>query len=249
VLKLINSILKALYPNRCIFCNAILDEGCVVCADCISEIYFTISNTCSRCGAPLTESQSDAQCCKQCCSYTFSFNRNVSLGIFDGKLKTLIHQFKFNKRRCLSEIFADLFYRNYGKYIQEHELLVAVPVTKKRFSERGFNQSELIARKLSAKMEVRGAGVIEYFNTLIKRRGNSIPQSETRTLEERIYGPKDNFLVNSRFIDVVNNRSVLLIDDVLTTGTTASLCAEALKEAGAKLVNLLTIARSLRHTA
>lgn len=128
-------------------------------------------------------------------------------------------------------------------YINDHELLVAIPVSRKRLIERGFNQSELIARKLSSMLG------IDHFPSLIKRKGNTTPQSETRTLEERIYGRKDTFFLKKGCGDVVNNKSVLLIDDVLTTGTTASLCAEVLKDAGSKTVNLLTIARSLRHTA
>jgi ComF family protein len=178
--------------------------------------------------------------CGQCAELSFLFGRNVSLGVFDGVLRRLIHLYKFEGRRSLHRFFATRLFIHNRSYINGADCIVPVPLSRTRYAERGFNQSYLLARSVA-----RHAGV-DFLGSALCRKGNAAPQSSVSSQQERITNLTDHFTVRAGFADSIRGRRVLLIDDVLTTGVTASACARALFESGAHSVDVLTIARSLK---
>lgn len=180
--------------------------------------------------------------CNQCREYLFDFSKNESLGVYTGTMRGLVGWFKFEKRKGLARTFAALFSEYKRGYIEQHAVLVAVPLTPRRHAERGFNQASLVAERIS-----RECG-IEFVHACIKRRGGSKPQSSIERIQERLSNLRDSFEVRERHKKKVKNRSVLLIDDVLTTGATASACARALERAGAARVDLLSCARTVKSS-
>jgi ComF family protein len=236
--KVIGSSLSCLFPNRCFFCGAVLVGEACICPSCGSGMKPIPPDRCVRCGAPSTGTAGKpAKDCPQCREFDWSFSSNMSIFEFTGMTRDLVHQYKFRGRRSLHRFFADraLCVR---EYVLAHDVLVPVPLTPRRAAGRGFNQSELIARRIGRALAV------PCLASTLKRRGTSPPQSGVPDLRTRVRNVRDQFFL--RRSDAIRGRSVLLVDDVLTTGATASACARVLLDGGARKVDLLTIARTVR---
>lgn len=113
-------------------------------------------------------------------------------------------------------------------------LVVPVPLSTRRLRERGFNQSELIARKIAQALH------LTCDNTLLLRTRHTVPQTEMSLRRERLFNVRNAFSCITP--ERVNGRHVILIDDVFTTGATLSECAKVLQSAGAKKVTALVVA-------
>jgi ComF family protein len=163
------------------------------------------------------------------------FDRARSLFPFEGALRDALHGFKYEQRFDLVRFFVsqlEVEARAMGVF----DIVIPVPLHSKRLKERGFNQASLIARPLARKMECA------YDVNMLKRTKEVGPQVG-RELKDRLKAVKGIFEVTDQ--KKIKGKSVLLIDDVLTTGATANECARVLKKGGASLVNILTIARTI----
>ncbi len=233
------SVLNVLFPSHCYFCQRVLTRGSCICESCLNELEIIEGVFCGRCGAPVSHGEAQGSPgCIHCADLYFSFRRNESIGVFSGKLRELVHLFKFQKRRSLFNVFSSLALKYKRHYIEAHHILVPVPLNRTRYSERGFNQSSLIAYALSRMVK------IDYSGELLKRVGNSLPQSTVLSRELRYKNMTDCFVLRKRFFEQIKGKDVLLVDDVLTTGATASACARALYNGGAENVDVLTIGRT-----
>jgi ComF family protein len=177
--------------------------------------------------------------CPQCDDLRLAFERNESFGVFQGVLRELIHLYKFGKRRSLHRLFTELLVEAKMRFISGHDLIAPVPLARERALERGYNQSFLVAKGIAGKMSM------PFYGEVLVRKGASKPQSGIRTRRERLQNVTDRIWVGKKAVDRVRGSSVLLLDDVFTTGATASECAKALMRKGARSVDLLTIARAL----
>ncbi|MGQ9616193.1 MAG: ComF family protein [Spirochaetota bacterium] len=156
-------------------------------------------------------------------------------------MRELIHHFKFGGRRSLFRVFSELLLVHKASYIREHDAIIPVPLSQARFRERGFNQSYMIGKTIATSTN------IPFFGNILLRRGRSKPQSSIKSLRERRENLTDRFFLRKKGKEMVRGKSILLIDDVLTTGATASACARVLYPGGAVRVNLLSITRALRE--
>lgn len=158
---------------------------------------------------------------------------------YDGVVKESIHRFKFNKRKKLAQplgvLLVNYLGRKPGLELEELDGIIPVPLHQKRLRERGFNQVELLARTLSRYFELPVTPALE-------RTRPTQPQFDLKR-EERFNNVKGAF----RVIDpkAVYNKKVLLLDDIYTTGSTISECGRVLKNAGARRVEVLTLARAV----
>jgi ComF family protein len=209
-------------------CNACLNTPQPLDAD-----YF-----CASCNAPFQNSFAlDAQgVCPLCRSGLLGFDRASSFGFYDGALRSLIHLFKYSGMRPLAGRLSGLLER--ALPIDDHyDFIVPVPLHWRRRWRRGFNQAELLARGVA---KHRGIPLV---NAL--RRGKATMDQAALTSAGRRRNVVGAFKPR-RGIEIQGKR-ILLIDDVFTTGATASACALALKRAGAASVSLLTLARADRR--
>jgi ComF family protein len=233
------SFLNLFFPSNCYFCQRVLACGSCICESCVKELEVIRGAFCLRCGAPVAhDEETGSPGCIHCADLCFSFRRNESIGVFSGKLRELVHLFKFQKRRTLFKLFSRLACEYKRSYVEMHHILVPVPLTRVRYSERGFNQSALIARALSRITN------IEYPGEILKRVGNSLPQSRVHSREMRYNNMKDSFVLRKKFFELIRGKDILLVDDVLTTGATASACATVLYDGGAGNVDVLTVGRT-----
>jgi ComF family protein len=162
------------------------------------------------------------------------FERVLYYGKYDGVLKEAIHQYKFNKVRRLSKPLAMLLQE---LPFPDSDAIVVVPLHTKRLREREFNQTALLGRYLSKKIKIP-----LLLDALIKIK-ETRPQTGLSS-EERLRNLKNAFVAR----DIVKGLNLLLIDDVITTGTTIKECSKALQKAGARGITVLALARAFKDT-
>jgi ComF family protein len=220
--KIIKEIEELFFPVACVNCGR---GGDWLCKNCKQRINFVASNTCYKCGVP-----SENNICSKC--------KNNLDGIFilgDYKnevLKKVIWEYKYNFIKDLSRVLVSLFVEKYDKDLSQDYFLTAVPISRKRFRFRGFNQADLIAREISSRCG------IEYLDKALTRVRNTQNQMELSKIRRM-----DN--VSNAFSSDASaeGEKIYLVDDVVTTGSTLEECARALKDEGAKEVWGVVLAR------
>lgn len=161
------------------------------------------------------------------------FNSITYLFKYEGSVRDKLLKYKFNDCSYLYNFFAEIIINNCNLK-SNYDIILPVPIHKKRKAKRGYNQSELIAKEIAKKLN------IEYCNKSLIKSTNNVPQSTLTQYERQknVLGIYE--VINSQKIE---NKSILLIDDIYTTGSTVNECSRVLKQNGAKLIEVLTIAK------
>lgn len=242
--KFLQSLLSLIYPDSCLYCQDYLSDSVAkslrVCQRCLDNILWNKKPFCQRCGRSLYGRLSTIRYCQECNHRRFYFNRAWSILIYDGLAKDAINMFKFKKRLSFTYFFLALmeeFIHHNPEIINEISGILCVPLHPLKKRERGFNQSELLAKGLADRFNLRNL-----CGTLIRTRYTS-PQTELNRTN-RIKNVKDAFVIK-RGYEHIKKSSLLLIDDVFTSGATVNECAKVLKSEGAKTINILTLARGM----
>ena len=238
-----DAILSLLYPTACRVCGAVIEswrDG-VACARCWSEIEqdHSLKDCCRKCGLPLQplpiELHLSERRCGRCDAFAFNFAR--SCGPYQGALRESVLQLKTHPH--ISQRMRQLLGATFNDHceFQHSQSIIPMPLHPTRFAERRFNQAETIAVALSAitGLRVDAASVIRRKQTPRHRIGMGA-RERARSLEHafRVRAPR-----------LIRDRIVLVIDDVMTTASTAHELAKILLDEGARAVNILTIARAV----
>ncbi len=231
--------LDVLYPRHCFACDKSLHEETnpYICESCIEIIEATEVRRCIKCGLKSGPGvTSSDKGCHECKNTNLGFEKSFFVSDNIEPVRTLIHQFKYKKHICLAtplgSLLVDILCHETAGEIDS---VVPVPLHWRKKQERGFNQSELMARKISKRLSIPIST-----NNLFRAK-NTLSQTHlSRT--ERQENVKGAFKVKNP--ELYYQKHVLLVDDVLTTGMTASECAKSLKRAGASKVFLVALARS-----
>ena len=230
-----------LYPMHCFGCQKSLHDGesQYLCKGCWDGIGYIAGPRCPRCGTGLgVYAAAPTKGCMECRSQNFRFDSAFCVTYYEGVVKELIHQFKYGRQEFLAKPLTDLLVQ-YAKEINLHsnkiDMVVAVPLHGRKKAERGFNQAELLGRNLgrSLGIDICIGGLRRIRNTTSQTRQPYYRRAENVRGAFSVKNP-------SKF----REKNVLLVDDVLTSGLTASECARVIKEAGAGKVYVLTIAKS-----
>jgi ComF family protein len=237
------ALLYFLFPTPCRGCGGMLDAGrrSLFCSACWARMAPVPSPACPQCGWPFPSPRaleaSPTHLCGPCRTSRvhFAVARAATLYVGDSTSREAILAFKHTGRETLGKHLAELMAERSGAILQEGpwEVLVPVPLHRRREWERGFNQAAFLARRVGRRL---GLPVVP---RALRRLRATPPQSGDPA--DRRRNVRDAFAV-ARPARVAG-RHVLLIDDVLTTGATANECARALRRAGARRVGVFTLAR------
>lgn len=165
-----------------------------------------------------------------------SFNTHAYIFIYDGIIRKKIIKYKFLNAPYLYYFFASVILDDLKliEYIKKFDIIIPVPIHKKRRKKRGYNQSELIAKELSKKLNIQ-----LHMNVLYKYI-NNLPQSSLNQ-EERKHNIKDAYILKNK--ELIENKNILIFDDIYTTGNTVNECSKLLKSAQVNNIGVLTIAK------
>jgi ComF family protein len=225
--------LDLVFPPVCQNCR---QTGERLCSHCQSQLEYLTEPVCRRCGypqsAPMTE-------CDQCRRVPFSGSGLRSLAFHSGPMRHAIHSLKYRHNPPLAQTLAGLMARDWPPSLPTAAMILPVPLAVDRLRERGFNQAELLARHLAAARR-------QPFSASALRRARTTRSQVGLNAQERRTNVTGAFAAEPAKI---GGATVILIDDVCTTGATLSACATALLKGGAKEVWAYTLARAKHDSA
>jgi competence protein ComFC len=240
-----DAVVSVFFPAGCRICDKLLVRASRVpfCEECLDSFEARAEKKCEVCGQALgwlTQREGEPLVCRACQQKTYAFERARSYGIYDGALVRAILLLKWERMEPLGEWFAEslaeIVRREAG--VLTADVVVPVPLHRDRERQRGYNQASLISKPLARKLGLPHKPVM-----LMRTRPR--PDKQVLSLEEHWESVRGAFA--TRPGSQVDNKRVLLVDDVMTTGATLDACARALLASGAKSVLGLTVARAARN--
>lgn len=234
---LLDGLGDLVFPHNCILCCRYIPDKSLpqLCSSCLSDIEFNTPPFCLRCSRHLAFFTPEGLC-PTCLRYPIAFDAAWGAVSYTPTVKRLMHSFKYHGQTSVRKILGRLieeFMTRYPAPLSSFDVSIPMPLDPVRLRERGFNQAVFIADILSEMygLPVCGRG--------LQRIRSTHPQSALGA-KERWTNMEGAFRMEKNFN--INNKSILLIDDLLTTGATASHAAQTLKDAGAKRVAVFVVA-------
>lgn len=238
---LYNKILNVLFPHySCIICNRELENPDKnICNECEKQITKIEGNQCVVCGEPIPAPNTY---CDNCKDFHFEFDKARAVYTYDKYMAVPIGALKYKGKRFLANIFAQKLHNLVNENDMIPDVIVPVPLTKTRGKERGYNQSLLLAESLCSLI----GGDCRVDNSIVERIKDAPPQV-TLKRKDRIKNLDGAFKLANK--TVLKGKTVLIIDDVFTTGTTANEVSKQLRKLNPKKIYVATIAKTILNNS
>ena len=233
------ALLNAILPPLCLGCGEIVATPGALCMRCWQGFSFITAPLCVRCGVPFIEDPGLGAQCAECLARPPRYRRARAALVYDDRSRKLVLPFKHGDRTDMARACARWMARAGSDLLQEAELVAPVPLHWRRLLTRRYNQAQLLAAGIA-----RDSGIL-LAPDLLRRRRWTGSQAGLKATERR-RNVRSAFDIHPRWVQKVRGRSVLLVDDVLTTGATVDACVRVLGGAGARHVDVLTLARVVR---
>lgn len=235
--RIIRFLLDFLLPPTCPVCHQRIENN-GLCPECFSKLEFIGAQKCSICGQPLDAVVPGMAVCGACLKEPPFFHQAESIFKYNDISRKLILAFKHGDHIELTELFTKWMEQNSKELIEKNDLLMPVPLHWRRILKRKYNQASLLAKSLAKKYQKEYFPLILIRCKFTKSQGHLSPK-------ERKKNVKGVFKIKNA--NKIKDKSVLLIDDVFTTGATVNECTKVLLKAGAKSVDVLTIAKVVKN--
>lgn len=221
-------ILDLIYPVKCPFCGTVTGDG--ICEECRKRIQKIEEPYCMKCGKPVQEKEQEY--CYDCGRKAHEFEEGRGLWLHKSPVSDALYAFKYQNRRIYGEIFGRELAETYGGYLRRKKvnLIIPIPLHRKKLRSRGYNQAEILARVLSEE-----TGIPLETKLLVRQRATA-PQKQLNDKARR-----KNIRGAFAARGTADGKNIVLVDDIYTTGSTLDEAARILRKAGAQNVFFLTI--------
>ncbi|MEZ5845365.1 MAG: ComF family protein [Geminicoccaceae bacterium] len=230
-------LVHALLPARCLACGRVVDEQGSLCEVCWKGLRFIGGDLCRICGRPREDGRPGDLACAECADEPPAYDIARAALVYGTVGRSLILSFKHGGRIAGASTFARWMVDAGRPMLTDGSLLLPVPAHRWRLFARGFNQAALLAGHVA-----RQTGLVCLPDTL-RRVRRTVSQQGLGSRERRANVTPEAFAVAGRDAHAIADRPVVLIDDVLTTGSTVNACSVILRRAGACRIGVLTLAR------
>ena len=241
-------MLDAVLPPLCLGCGEIVGAPGALCAGCWQGFSFISAPQCACCGDPFAEHIGDEALCAACLARRPRFRRARAALAYDTQSRRLVLPFKHGDRTDIARASGGWMARAGSELLADADLIAPVPLHWRRLLTRRYNQALLLARALvrAAPQTTALAGVEHRLAPDLLCRHRWTGSQAGLRAKERRRNVREAFQIHPRWAAEVAGKTVLLVDDVLTTGATAEACARVLQLGGARHVDVLTLARVVR---
>lgn len=236
--EVVDLILEFIYPENinCILCDNPIKKinTYSLCKDCFKELHF-IQDGCIKCGKPIINhslERQDIESCNYCFNKSFHFNKSISCIEYSDISKSMILDFKYKNKTYMVKYITIIMKEKLELEEINFDYITFVPLHKKRFKERGFNQSEKIAKLLGKEINIPVLDCIE-------RKENTKKLYNLNRNERKV--ELTNAFSIKKDIDKIQNKNILLVDDILTTGSTVNEISKLLKLSDVNKVFVITL--------
>ncbi len=251
------SIKDAIHKSLCFFLNSLLPQKCFkcgvslidlesrsICNSCLNQISLIKPPFCGSCGLPFQFNyhlpQGSVYFCEVCRNRAYYFDKARSLGKYEGVLKEAMINYKYKGNLMLLNDFMKFFFKahknNHCFNSKIIDLILYVPLHKKKLVKRNFDQAYLLAKSISILLE-RPIKI-----DLLFKKKETLPQAGLKK-QMRINNVRGAFGIRKK--NALDGKRVLLVDDVFTTGATLNECSKVLKKNGAQRIEVFTLARAI----
>ncbi len=229
--KLLGFIADIIFPPICPVCNKIMPiMAGDICPECEKKLTFVAEPYCMRCGKPVDETQ---EYCEDCTRRDHAYDEGRAVLIYDEYMSKSIYRFKYNGKREFARFYGRVMTQCLHDKIRQWrvEVVIPVPVHKSKLRQRGYNQAGLIAQQISKRLKIPVKSDIV------------IRQTATKVQKNLGFTARQNNLKNAFKVipNSVKYKSVLIVDDIYTTGATVDAMARCLKKAGVEKVYFATL--------
>ena len=229
-----NGILELIYPDNiyCICCGSYIDKtrNYSLCNDCTEKLHWINGRSCRKCGKALQDTYA-GNICYDCLMYDHAFDTGLSCVTYGLYERAMVLDFKYKDKPYIGHKLGEIMGDRLLCEDEIFDLIVPIPIHRKRREERGYNQAEILAKKVAKKTG------IEYNKSVLKRVKDTSVMRKLSPLERR-----ENLRGAFESSGYARGKSILLIDDIYTTGATADECAKVLKDSGAVSVTIMSFA-------
>ncbi|QWD63957.1 ComF family protein [Polynucleobacter sp. MWH-UH2A] len=240
--NLIQSISAQVLPTACIICQEF--QSASICSHCLPMLYHESLlhyECCYQCGIPLQAAELHSIQCHACSTQVPAFDQTICLDRYDGLLQAALHQFKYQKRLAYAFGLSDAWNSILANDIDDQSIdyLLPVPLSQKKLLARGFNQSWEIAKRIRC-----GSHIQKLPSTL--KRFHDIEHQAGKNFSERKHDIRQMFYVDAKDIESLKGKSVVIFDDVMTSGATLNEIARTLKIIGVVWVSNWVLLRTTK---
>lgn len=232
IFKIQEKIINLIYPQTCGICGKINNK-----------------TICSKCNIQLKKQEKIGILTKEkleenSLEMEKHFEELMYIFKYEGQIRELILDYKFNEKSYMYKTFVNFLLKNKKIFenIKKYDKIIPVPISKKRYKERGYNQSLLIAKEISMQIsyETNNNIKLELVNNCLIKTKNIIEQSKLNK-EDRQHNIQGVYTLKNG--SILTNKSILLIDDIYTTGSTVNECSRVLQQANPKKIGVLVLAK------
>ena len=232
-------LLTLFFPRCCLVCGCVIDDGGAICPDCWGQFNFIAAPLCARCGYPFPHPVADGAICGACTREAPPYASARAVLVYDAASRDLVLSFKYADRTRYAVAFGTWLHRAGKPALARADVIAPVPLHRLRLLRRRYNQSLLLARALS-----RASGCPLIPDLLVRTRNTPTQGRLSRSARRR--NVRRAFAIRKAAAAAVVGKSILLVDDVLTTGATVEACTRILLDGGVSEVHVLTLARVVR---